>query len=356
MKKGRNFCWHVAIPNSAYLDQQVLVKLAPSRIAGLTRALILLRSLRLPPSWIQVETTTKCNLRCKTCLRTHTHPDLSNDMSLKVFKLIVNNSVGSILVKPTIKLIGLGEPLLNPHITSMVKYAKRKGLEVELLSNLTIADPRIWKELIDARLDSLAVSLDAGSPETFEEIRVGAKFEDVVSNIRQLIKTRDDMNSPKPRVFFRSTISNENAHEISAISKLPEKIGVDRAIFSDKISPSKENQGCMHLNTPNPKVSQIEASSWIKRSSHSCPATVRCYITYDGKVLPCNALMMLVSREEYAKIEFGNVTQDALLRIWFSKRYKKFRALKTLGFHPHFCRECPNISARAVLKEQGKPR
>jgi MoaA/NifB/PqqE/SkfB family radical SAM enzyme len=126
------------------------------------------QSLFLLPTLVQIETTTKCNLRCRMCLRTQTNPDLNYDMSPNVFKLIIDQLVCLPFKKPTLRLVGLGEPLLNPHIISMVRYAKRKGFLVDLVSNFTLANPKTMEKLVETQLDYLGVSLDAASPKVFE--------------------------------------------------------------------------------------------------------------------------------------------------------------------------------------------
>lgn len=310
-----------------------------SKIASLS---ILLKSLHLPPSWIQIEITTKCNLSCKICHRTRTYPDLSYDMGMNVFKLTIDQSWRSRLVNPVIKIIGLGEPLLNPNVVSMIKYAKSKGLTVEIVSNFTLADPKLSEDLVEAQLDYLGISVDAASPQVFERIRVGAKFEDVITNIKEFLKIRKSQDSAKPEVFFRSTINEENSAEVPAIKALAKNVGVDRVVFSNQIKSSKENDTQLPLTTFKSK-NPDNAKSWVKKKSSSCPAVRRCYVTHDGKVMPCNFMMMLLPREDFPLFEFGDVTQNSLLSIWFSKKYRQFRVQKALGFHPYFCKNCPAL-------------
>lgn len=307
----------------------------------ISRLSILARSLYLPPSWVQVEPTTKCNLRCTICLRTHTCPSMSDDMSMDVFKLIIDQSASSRLVKPVLKLIGLGEPLLNPHIGSMVEYAKKKGLYVDVVSNFTLGNPKIFEKFIEAQLDSLCVSLDAASPEVFERIRVGAKFDEVINNVKLFLGIRKSMNSVKPRVIFRSTINEDNAAEIPAIVELARSINIDGVGFTNQIVSGKENCEYPHLATPSFGKSQGKNRRLFMEANLCCPAMRRCYITFDGKVMPCNFLMEIIPRNEYPRFEFGDVTQDSLHSIWFSKRYKQFRVGKASGVHPYFCNSCP---------------
>lgn len=278
------------------------------------------------------------------CLRTHTNPDLSYDMSMHVFRLIIDQLVCSPFGKPTIRLVGLGEPLLNPHIASMVRHAKRRGLFVELVSNFTLANPKILEELVEAQLDVLGVSLDAASPRVFEKIRVGAKFEDVIGNVKQFLKTRERMNSAKPTIYFLSTINEDNVEEIPAIAELAKSIGVDQVVFSNQTESRKRTYEHLRLKRNVSESSPCEENKSEKTKSSSCGIS-RCYVTYDGKVLPCNILMMLIPRQAYSEFVFGDITQNSLRSIWFSKRYKQFRVLNAKGYHFHFCNGCPRISA-----------
>lgn len=109
-------------------------------------------------------------------------------MSSDVFKSIIHQSWLSRLVKPIIKIIGLGEPLLNPNVVSMVKHAKSNGLTVEVVSNFTLADLNLLESLVESQLDYLGVSMVAASPQVFERIRAGAKFEDVINNVKEILK------------------------------------------------------------------------------------------------------------------------------------------------------------------------
>jgi radical SAM protein with 4Fe4S-binding SPASM domain len=264
-------------------------------------------------------------------------------MNMDVFRSIIDQSVGSRLVKPIIKLIGLGEPLLNPQIASMVKYAKRKGLTVEMISNFTSANPKVFAKFVESQLDYLGVSLDSTSPQTFERIRVGARFGEVVDNVKLFLNIRKSLNSEKPRVFFRSTISQGNAEEIPTIAEFAKSINVDYVVFSNQIISKEESHKYSRFITPRHDKSHREAMSWFQKKTSVCHAMTGCYVTHDGKIMPCNFLMEIIPREKYPQFEFGVISRSSFSSIWFSKRYKQFRARKALGFHPHFCNSCPCI-------------
>jgi radical SAM protein with 4Fe4S-binding SPASM domain len=268
-------------------------------------------------------------------------------MSLEIFKKVVNQSVCSRLVKPIIILIGLGEPLLNPNIAHMVFYAKNKGLNTQMTSNFTVVNPKILEDFVKAQLDILCISVDAASPALFERIRIGAKFEDVVNNAKMLLQIRKSMNSLKPRIFFRSTINANNVNEIPEITKLARTIGVDGTIFTNQIKPNEGSLNQAPNVKPAFKKSISKQNPYVLKDKSVCQAMRKCYITFNGKVLPCNYLMEIIPREKYWQFEFGDISHDTLRNIWLSTRYKQFRVRMASGCHPYFCNTCPIRLARA---------
>jgi radical SAM protein with 4Fe4S-binding SPASM domain len=156
------------------------------------------------------------------------------------------------------------------------------------------------------------------------------------------------MGSAKPTVYFQSTINEDNVEEIPAIAELAKFIAVDQVVFSNQTESRKRTYEQFRLKTDVSERLRGKEKESAKDRSPSCGTLRRCYITYAGKVLPCNILMMLVPRREYSEFEFGDITLNSLRSIWFSKRYRKFRVLQARGSYFHFCNGCPNINAEPV--------
>jgi radical SAM protein with 4Fe4S-binding SPASM domain len=237
----------------------------------------------------------------------------------------------------------------------MVKYAKEKNLEVGFTDNFTIMDQNKSSSLIKAGVDYINVSMDATSKQKFEEIRVGANFEQVLHNIKLFVKTKRELNSSKPILRIHCTISQENIGEIQSLITLAESFGVDgvylrKHIGFDGISFKKKgvhkrnenfNYSPISLKLDNFPKNKIEV---ISRDSSNVPAaciaTRECFITFDGQVLPCGNLMDIIPREEYSKYQFGDLKHDSLSKVWRSSRYKLFRRQIALGEYPSVCKAC----------------
>lgn len=73
----------------------------------------------LPPI-MQLESTTCCNLDCNFCLRKKLN-DSDTSLTFDQFRKIIDKTKCRYLT-----LHGWGEPLLNPDLPDMIKYASQK--------------------------------------------------------------------------------------------------------------------------------------------------------------------------------------------------------------------------------------
>lgn len=296
---------------------------------------------RFAPDYIQIESTTRCNLKCKTCIRSAKE---NYDMDLDLFKSIINQLRWSRFGTQQVDLTGVGEPLLNSNLVSMVEYAKRGGFKVGFTTNLTTLNESMAEKLIKKNLDYIYVSFDGATKKTFEKLRVGANFEKVISNIEMLLKKRNDKNKSLPIVKLTATVSHDNSKEIPGLIKIAEDLRVNSINFNRQIIPGEEHW----------KHEFRVVSVWKQRANveigrmaiplkkpQPCVALKGCYITYDGKVLPCNSLIQILPRREYYRVQVGDLKQGTLHEIWFSKNYRLFRTLLALGRRPSFCNYCP---------------
>ena len=120
---------------------------------------------------IYLEPTNRCNIDCRTCIRQGWETELGK-MSLVTFERILE-SVARISPRPTIFFGGLGEPLFHQQIIDMVARVVSLGARAELITNGTLLDENRSKELIAAGLDTLWVSIDGATPESYADVRLG---------------------------------------------------------------------------------------------------------------------------------------------------------------------------------------
>jgi putative metalloenzyme radical SAM/SPASM domain maturase len=189
------------------------------------------------PRNLLVEVTSRCNLDCEMCLRRSLQED-TGDMALSLYKGLEPVFTG--LQKLTI--IGLGEPLLHPHIVDMVRIAK-KNLPVEsrmnLITNGTLIHDGLIEEFIESGLDSLVVSLDSVSSRAYEEIRIGARFGDLTRTLSRLQKIKKDRRVEKPEIGLEWVMMKNNVKEMLSLLEMAERYGVSTVIVNNLLPPSE---------------------------------------------------------------------------------------------------------------------
>jgi MoaA/NifB/PqqE/SkfB family radical SAM enzyme len=156
---------------------------------------------------VYVEPTTRCNLRCRTCVRRSWEGSFG-DMSEETFaRLLAGLEAFDPL--PDIFFGGFGEPLAHPRILEMVERVKALGVpRVELITNGCLLDQGTSCSLIEAGLDTLWVSLDGIRPESYSDVRLGALLPQVLENLKSFKQARRERQfaamSPEERTMFSS--------------------------------------------------------------------------------------------------------------------------------------------------------
>jgi MoaA/NifB/PqqE/SkfB family radical SAM enzyme len=223
----------------------------------------------------------------------------------------------------------------------MIKYAKKKCLEVSLIDNFTLIDREKSLALIASGLDFLYISFDSASKETFEELRTGATFEKIIENVRLFVKTKRETKSKRPVFLFKSTISTFNIDEIPQLIKIAEELGADGINFGKMMSEEESNSriSTIHLSEKDMPKSKIHVYPCEISDSYQCDALSGCYITFDLKVLPCGLIPESTTRAQYPEFTLGDLRIDSLDTIWRTS-FRRFRRKIKSGNYLQRCKTC----------------
>jgi len=162
------------------------------------------------PWGVDIGTTNLCNAECIMC--PHSKLKKMGTMDMKLYKKIIDNCK-----KLNIKIITLsffGEPFLDKTIIERIKYAKGKGMSVAFYSNASLLTEDLANKIVDSGLDSISISFDGYSKETYEKIRKKLKFDVVKKNILNLIETKRKMKKNNPSINLVLVELEENKGEI----------------------------------------------------------------------------------------------------------------------------------------------
>ena len=138
--------------------------------------------LKLPylPNALWIEPTNICNLKCIMCPNSVVTQKNPGYMEMGLYKKIIDEAKDFVSY---VVLCISGEPLLNIDLPRMIKYANDKGVYTYLSTNCTVLTPQLSEEILKAGLSWINFSFDGCTKETYEKIRVNAKFNESLRNV-----------------------------------------------------------------------------------------------------------------------------------------------------------------------------
>jgi radical SAM protein with 4Fe4S-binding SPASM domain len=150
------------------------------------------------PMNLFIDPSSICNFRCKFCpsgdknliARTGRRQCL---MDPGLFKTIIDDLKEFEKPLNTIHMYKDGEPLLNPNLASMVRYAKESGMVryVDTTTNGHLITPDRMKPILDAGLDRINISVNGMFDEQFYKFTgIKVDFSKYVRNIAGLYKNK----------------------------------------------------------------------------------------------------------------------------------------------------------------------
>lgn len=267
-----------------------------------------------------IETTAYCNMKCTMCGHSKMKRPKGN-MSMPLYKKIIDE-IASVNKDTEVWMTFYGDALiLGYKLYYMIEYAKKKGLtNVVLNSNAMLLNDDTAHWLIESGLDRFIISMDAFTKKTYESLRIGGIYEEVVSNVQNLIALRKKSGLKKPKIEIQFSIMEENEHEFNDFRKF----WVDQGIlvkYREKLTWTGE------VDAPNldPTIERIPCPWGIKT----------CAIHWNGDIVMCAV--------DYEGAEvFGNVNDDTIQHIWQTSH----RAARLTHLHkdwnniPKLCSKC----------------
>ncbi|MBN2000406.1 radical SAM protein, partial [candidate division KSB1 bacterium] len=181
------------------------------------------------PPIVNVEPTNLCNLKCPLC--TTGSGDMQRPrgkMNFEIYRRFVDQVADKTIY---MTLYHQGEPYLLKDFNRFVRYAKDKGMYVNTSTNAHFFEKKSAREVVDSGLDSMIISLDGVTQDSYSRYRVGGSLETVLNGIRRLVDAKKQHNSKTPYLFLQFLVMKHNESEIPAVKKLAKELGVDRLLI-----------------------------------------------------------------------------------------------------------------------------
>jgi radical SAM protein with 4Fe4S-binding SPASM domain len=243
------------------------------------------------PPQVIVETTAGCNLKCAHCGHlTMQRP--KGHMPMPLYRRIIDE-IADVAPATEVWPTFYGEAfILEYRLFYMLQYAKRKGLNnLVLNTNGTRFDANVSEWVIESGLDLVMFSLDGFSTPVFENIRVGAKRDEVYRNIERLLELKARLGVRTPRVEVQFSMMDRNEHEVDAFRAYWLARGADV-----KVREKLTWTGTVAAPNLDARIPRI-ACPWALRTCaiHWNGDVVACAVDYDGRWVAGNAWNRTVS-------------------------------------------------------------
>lgn len=306
---------------------------------------------------IQIEPTSRCTLRCTTCLR-GSHPSLWQDRDLDpaIFRKL-EDVFGR---TRAVHLQGWGEPLLHPHLIPFISQVKTAGSQASFTSNGTIMDDDLAHRLLESGVDAITFSMAGAGPLTQDPLRGTGSFDLLSRTLTTLSRVRKQLNTKRPLLAISYLLTPETLNDLCRSLLLCRKWGIHLLAGVHLTHAADEHQLKMHLfsvkekqqTKKNRRTIQWTATllALLCRIELRLPADTpsllpicdknpidNLFIAADGSVSPCVFLNPPMSREftwlsddgtpQKTPIQFGNLHQEDLDTLWNRESYQAFRKI-----------------------------
>jgi MoaA/NifB/PqqE/SkfB family radical SAM enzyme len=166
------------------------------------------------PTYVQLEPVGQCNLRCQMCsIQFRQDGPPYGPLAFMDFGHF-RELVDGFNTLTVLHLQGLGEPMMHPRFFQMVDYAVGKGIRVTTNSNLTVLNARRAALAVSSGLDTLNISIDGATAETYERIRARSHFDKVLRNIGLLREAKAAAGSATPHAQMVAVVMRHNLTEL----------------------------------------------------------------------------------------------------------------------------------------------
>lgn len=325
------------------------------------------------PEQLHIDLTNKCNLHCIACW--HRSPLLDEGDILphwnakhelhseKVISLI--DEAAGLGVKKVI-FSGGGDSLLYRDIFKILRHASRKGLQILLVSNLTMANEETIRRILDSRITQLLVNLWAGSPSVYVATHPGTS-EGTFHRVAELLSLFSSLRKGprEPELIISDVVLSQNYCDIENMVRLAADVGACEVWFQtvdveserlkgllltgaqinelvgelgrikEKYEPLLKNyqKDIVHFGDFIEKLTNSRAPEGIYHSDiiDSLPCYMGwagCRILANGDVVPCC---------KADRHPLGNILNRSLREVWFSRPYNEFRKkARTLSKSDHY--------------------
>ena len=336
--------------------------------------------LGIRPFKLKIDTVNQCNLRCIMCH--FSNPEVSRQKKTEISPENFSKIAAEIF--PFCSQVFLSfstEPLIHSQLDKILTITADYQIpSVSMTTNGLLLNERIIDSIINSNITNLYISIDGASKETYEKIRIGGKFDRLISNIKSLNLAKEKIGSKIPHLAFNFTMMYSNILDLPDLIRLAHELKVETVAATHlvplEIASVEQQKESLHfhknlsnrilkeaqdlaekyqikINFPEPFTEFSESiiseqTPRIHRSLQSLPLDQEkpqkscCFFPWhfigidpQGDIVPCGWW--------YNQETMGNILQDSFETIWNNNKYQSLRAEHVSGDLRSICKICPTM-------------
>lgn len=268
----------------------------------------LLAALPPIPKNMMVELSNACNHACLFC----TSPNMTRKVSridVRILERILQEAK-----EAGVEEVGFyttGEPFMHKSLDVFVHKASELGFRyIYISTNGALASPERAKKVIDAGLNSIKFSINAGSRESYRLVHGSDDWDLVMSNLEYISRYRKLLGRPL-QLFVTFIVTRHTAHEVDAFRKLVGPL-VDEIMFHQVHNQSGQ------MNEAQEMLTGPETKQGFKTDNICMMPFNRLHVTCEGFLTLC-----CVDYQNYLTV--ADLKEVSLADAWRSTVFQEMR-------------------------------
>lgn len=275
------------------------------------------------PSYIALEVTNVCNIRCTHCNYRFGVDHYTRDrgfMAQEVVERVLNEAAAH---DTPVMMNYDGEPLMNKSFMDYLKLAQSKNLKSYFNTNGTLFNKKFADEVVSFYKGSIFFSID-GDRDWFNKIRLGADYDKVVANLEYFLAANQAAGSP---ISVGVSLCN--------LGQSPQQRQAFVDFWIDKVNFVSLGE----VNDKNGGIISEEMTEMKIRRRPTCVVPWQTLgICHNGDVVPCS---IYITRANTANAILGNIKDKPLKEIWRDEPITRFRQMLISGNYGNtYCETC----------------
>jgi radical SAM protein with 4Fe4S-binding SPASM domain len=296
------------------------------------------------PFLVNIDPTNLCNLRCRFCPTGH--PELLEKfdrprgvMDFDLFTKVVDDLTTFPEKVKVLLLHKDGEPMINPRLGDMLKYAKEKDFAevIWLTTNMTLLTSKLAEDIVDSGVDFIRVSVNHVTNQGYKDLTLTwSDYDKVRANTEMLYEIKTRKASPM-KIWAKLNDFNLTPEEIEKFGRDFKDISDDHMLANPMgWTYGQEFDFRLGVNTGLGQEGEVP----LKENRVVCPYPFyRMVVNFNGDISVCELDWTMST-------VVGNARSESMWDIWNGERTHAFRLMMLEGrrWSHNACKQCSCVT------------